>query len=310
MTPAPLDHDLSDGPPGAEAIFLRSSDGVSLRAALWPGAGHGTVFIFPGRTEFVEKYGRAAGDLARRGYGSICIDWRGQGASDRLLPDPMMGHVRRFGDYQRDVQAMIGLAYARALPRPWHLLSHSMGGTIALRSLMRPHPFASAVFSAPMWGLVMPPPLRAVAWTVSTLARGVAQAHRLTPTAPAECYLATHGFAGNQLTTDKTMFDWMKAQVMAHRDLSLGGPSLGWLNAALVECAALARMRSPDVPALTAIGTDETIVACPPIHTRMARWRGGRLDVYKGARHEIMMETAPYRQRFFDAAADWFAGHA
>jgi lysophospholipase len=310
VTPAPLDHQLSDGPAGGEAVFLRARDGISLRIAVWPGGARGTVFIFPGRTEFVEKYGRAAGDLATRGYGTVCVDWRGQGASARLLRNPMIGHVRDFREYQHDVQAMISLAQTRALPRPWHILSHSMGGTIALRSLIGTHPFSSAAFSGPMWGILLPPSLRAVAWTVSTLARGAAQSHRLTPTAPLEPYLVTQGFAGNQLTTDAEMFAWMKAQVMSHRDWSVGGPSLGWLHAALLECAILARLPSRDVPILTSLGTAETIVAPAPIHARMARWPMGRLDLYEGAKHEIMMETPAHRQRFFDAAADWFGNYS
>ena len=40
-----------------------------------------------------------------------------------------------------------------ALPRPWRLLAHSMGGTIGLRALTRGVPVAAAVFSAPMWGI-------------------------------------------------------------------------------------------------------------------------------------------------------------
>lgn len=306
MTPAPFDEHLAKGPRGGQAWFVKAVDGVRLRMVNWGGGALGTVFLLPGRTEFVEKYGRAAGDLALRGYGAICVDLRGQGASDRLLPNPKLGHVRRFSDYQRDVQAMIDLATHLGLPRPWHLMSHSMGGTIALRTLMRPHPFATAVFSAPLWGLSLPSNLRAAAWAVSTLARGSAQAHRLTPSTPPECYLATSNFAGNPLTNDAEMFAWMKAQVLAHRDLAIGGPSLGWLNAALWECAVLARLPCPVTPALTAFGTNEVIIAIPPVQKRMASWRNGRLDIYKGARHEIMMEGPAHQARFMDAAAEWF----
>jgi lysophospholipase len=310
VKPAPLDHTLADGPTGGKAIFVKAADGVTLRMAHWPGGNRGTIFILPGRTEFVEKYGRAANDLARSGYDTLCLDWRGQGASARLLPNPTMGHVRRFSDYQRDVQAMIGLARDLGLPMPWHILSHSMGGTIALRTLFSPHPFSSAVFSAPLWGLVLSPALRAVAWAVSTLARPAAQSHRLTPTAKPECYLATGTFADNELTNDADMFDWMKAQVIAHPEWSVGGPSLGWLNAALVECVSLSRLPSPQLPTLTALGTQETIVACPPIHSRMARWPNGRLDLYDGAKHEVIMETPAHRDRFFGTAVQLFRQHS
>ena len=68
MTPAPLYTDIADGPSGGQAFWLTAEDGVRLRAAIWPGGSKGTVFLLPGRTEYIEKYGRAAGDLAARGF--------------------------------------------------------------------------------------------------------------------------------------------------------------------------------------------------------------------------------------------------
>ena len=74
------------------AFWLTAADGVRLRVGLWshPGA-QGTVLLLPGRTEYVEKYGRAAADLRSRGYATLAIDWRGQGLADRALDDPMSG---------------------------------------------------------------------------------------------------------------------------------------------------------------------------------------------------------------------------
>ncbi|PKP84875.1 MAG: alpha/beta hydrolase, partial [Alphaproteobacteria bacterium HGW-Alphaproteobacteria-2] len=47
---APLDAALAESPPGGHAAWLRTDDGVRLRAALWPEGARGTVLIFPGRT--------------------------------------------------------------------------------------------------------------------------------------------------------------------------------------------------------------------------------------------------------------------
>ena len=46
---------------------MTASDGVRLRAVAWRGGGQGTAVIFPGRTEFAEKYGRVAGGWWRAG---------------------------------------------------------------------------------------------------------------------------------------------------------------------------------------------------------------------------------------------------
>jgi lysophospholipase len=105
------------------------------------------------------------------------------------------------------------------------------------------------------------------------------------------------------------MWDYMRRQVAARPELALGGPSLGWLKAALAECHALSLAPAPDVPTLTALGTAEKVVDTAPIHLRMANWRGGVLDLYNGAEHEIMMETEAHRTRFFDTTAALFDAH-
>ena len=94
----------------------------------------------------------------------------------------------------------------------------------------------------------------------------------------------------------------MQRQVSAHPDLALGGPSIGWLRAALAECQALAALDSPAYPAVCSLGLAEKVVDTAPIHMRMARWPGARLDLYPGAEHEVLMEVPAARTQFFDAA--------
>ena len=137
LSPAPLLNDLARGPEGGLGHWVHTEDGLRLRLGLWPNGSKGTVLIFPGRTEYIEKYGGAAAALAQAGYSSLAIDWRGQGLSDRLLSDRLIGHVRRFSDYQRDVQTLMAAARALDLPKPYFLLAHSMGGCIALRALVQ-----------------------------------------------------------------------------------------------------------------------------------------------------------------------------
>jgi lysophospholipase len=117
-------------------------------------------------------------------------------------------------------------------------------------------------------------------------------------------------FADNTLTKDPDMYAMMKRQVTAHPELALGGPSVAWLIAGLVETRALAARHSPPLACLTALGGDERIIALDRVHDRMARWPGGRLDVYPAAEHEILMEIPAHRTRFFDAAAALFRAHS
>jgi lysophospholipase len=308
VTAAPFHAELADAPDGAVAVWLKPG-AMRIRVAWWKAGDKGTVFLLPGRTECIEKYGRAAGDLSRRGYSVITIDWRGQGLADRALPDPMSGHVGDFAEYQEDLDAMLAEAGRAGLPEPWFLLAHSMGGCIGLRALMRGLPFRAAAFSAPMWGIAMSAWLRPVAQVVTAFAAPFGFAHRYAPTTGPETYLLQVPFEGNVLTTDREMWAYMREQVRAVPAFALGGPSLAWLGAALAECADLAARPAPPVPAICALGTQEKVVDVPPVHLRMAGWASGQLDLYPGAEHEIMMEGPAVRTRFFDRAAALFDAH-
>ncbi|MYI70322.1 MAG: alpha/beta hydrolase, partial [Boseongicola sp. SB0673_bin_14] len=157
MESAPFRADLAEGPEVVRAVWRRGRDGRRVRVVLWPVNGaHGSILLFPGRTEYAEKYGRVARDLNGAGYAVATVDWRGQGFSDRLTDDARLGHVASFPDYQIDVAELVSTARADGLPEPWYLVAHSMGGCIGLRSLIEGLPVRKAIFSAPMWGLNLP----------------------------------------------------------------------------------------------------------------------------------------------------------
>jgi lysophospholipase len=308
LEPAPLYTDVARGPEAGAAFWLRADDGVRLRLGLWARGRRGTVLLLPGRTEVIEKYGQVASDLASAGYGVLTIDWRGQGLSDRLAADPMLGHVRRFADYQLDLAAMLGAADRLDLLAPRFVLAHSMGGCIALRGLVDGCIAAhAAAFSAPMWGLPISTGQRIAARAAGAVARTVRR-DRIAVPGPAETYdLSRMAFSGNALTSDRTMFAYMQAQVQAHPDLALGAPTLGWLAAALREMRALARRPAPALPTLAAIGSREEIVEPAAVEIRMAQWPAGRFERLEGARHEIMMEAPHHRLRFLQMTLDLFA---
>ncbi|WP_102109757.1 alpha/beta fold hydrolase [Oceaniglobus roseus] len=309
METAPFHACVADAPDGTRCFWVRAADGVRLRAAAWGEGERGTVLLFTGRTEYVEKYGRAARDFARRGFATITIDWRGQGLSDRLTANPLSGHVDRFPDYQRDVAALVEAARQQDMPRPYYLVAHSMGGAIGLRALYEGLDVKAAAFSAPMWGILLAPALRPLAWSVSWASRGLGFDTAFAPGTSSEGYVSATGFQDNLLTTDIAMWDYMQAQIRECPDLVLGGPSLQWLYEALSETRALAARPAPAVPTLCALGELERIVDRARIERRMKGWRDGTLDIIPGARHEVMMEVPHVRDHFFDAAAELFSAH-
>jgi len=310
MQDAPFFDDIAGGPEGGAAHWLEADDGVRIRAAHWPLEGaKGTVLMFPGRTEYIEKYGDAAKNFQERGYASLAVDWRGQGIADRLLPNRAIGHVGEFADYQKDVAAVMAYAAALDLPRPYFLVGHSMGGCIGLRGLMDNLDVNAAMFSAPMWGMEMPKATRLFAWGISSVCLSLGLADRMTPGQHEIGYTLREEFAANTLTNDPATWALLGDHLRAHPDLTLGGPSLRWLNKSLKETRALSQMPSPDVPCLTYLGSDEAIVDPARIKDRMAIWPQGTLRVIAGGKHEMLMDTPDLRGAIFDETVAFFEGH-
>jgi lysophospholipase len=290
MTEAPFHADVADAPEGARAVWLTASDGVRLRAVAWTGGRRGTALIFPGRTEFAEKYGRVARALVARGFAVAVIDWRGQGLSDRHPGNSMLGHVEDFRDYQRDVAALLDLVAELGMPEPTWLLAHSMGGCIGLRTLLERADFQAAVFSAPMWRLHMKAATRELTARMTRIAYLAGLGARLTPGTNPEPTAVALGFAGNPLTSDPEVFAWCLAQITAHPELALGGPSMQWTSAALQEMARLAVAPLPTLPVLVLLGGIETVVSSATIRRQVARMPAAELAEFPDARHELFME--------------------
>jgi lysophospholipase len=263
---------------------------VRLRAVVWAGGPRGTAVIYPGRTEFAEKYGRVAGRLVARGLSVAVIDWRGQGLSDRPTGNTMRGHVEDFRDYQRDVAALIGLAERLELPGPRYLFAHSMGGCIGLRTLLERADYCGAVFSAPMWHLQMKAATRELTARFTQLANLIGFGGRLMPGTRAQPTALAASFEGNALTSDTDTFGWCVRQITAHPELALGGPSMQWTKAALEEMARLYVAPLPRLPALLFLGSDETVVSASVIRSQVGQMPQGELVELTGARHEIFME--------------------
>ncbi|MGI9393469.1 MAG: alpha/beta fold hydrolase [Boseongicola sp.] len=260
----------------------------------------GTILLFPGRTEILEKYGRVARELNEAGYTVLSIDWRGQGHSDRLIADHRPGHVGDFIDYQLDVSALVGFADNLALPKPHYLVAHSMGGCIGLRALMNGMSVDRVVFSAPMWGIYVAPLLRPLAASYSWIARKVGQSSSVMPgTRPAN-YVTYTSLADNMLTTDLDHHNYMIRQAEMAPEIAVGGPTVQWFHEAHVESAALAQAPRPAYSVLTFLGTRETIVEPRTVQDMHRNWPTAQLELVEGAKHELMMEAPHLRSQFMN----------
>lgn len=294
-------------PPGGVCETVVTPDGIGLRCAVWhPGPdARGTVCLFHGRSEFIEKYYEVIQDLLARGFVVATLDWRGQGGSSRRIADARLGHVLSFSEYRLDLQAfMRRLVFARC-PPPFHALAHSMGAAILLDALADdPGWFDRFVAVAPMTGIAgRPCGARLLAETLGALglARRVTPGWRPDP-------VVFRPFDGNPVSHDPVRYGRAAALVRAHPGLGLGGPTIGWVRAAFrleIRLQNLAMAAGWRTPTLMVLAGDERIVSNPTSEVLARRLRLTRAITIPGALHEILQERDAVRDQFW-AAFDAF----
>jgi lysophospholipase len=297
-------------PSGAVSGTVTASDGIELRFARWrPTArkGIGTVCLFTGRAEFIEKYFETIGELRRRGFTVAALDWRGQGGSQRLLKNPRKGHVDHFDHFGRDLATFMENVVLPDCTPPYYALAHSMGGNILLRNAQRaPAWFERQVLSAPMLtlaGRLSSPYVFRLAEVLGLMGFGNAFVPGGSATAA-----SVRPFKGNVVTSDPERFRRYNMIVEANPALGLGSPTLSWLWAA---GEAMREVMDPDfpptvrVPTLMVAAGDDQVVSTRAIEKLAFRMKTGAHIVIPAARHEILMERDPIREQFW-AAFDAF----
>lgn len=293
--------------------WMTASDGVRLRAAHWECAG-GTALavLLSGRTEFLEKFALPAAALVARGYQVVSLDWRGQGLSDRAAVPGLKGHVGDFAEFQRDLDVLLQSDPVQSVPPgPRLLVAHSMGGAIATGALMRAEIsgiFDAAVFSAPMYGIAMPLPMRLAAGLVTRIGMALGMDTRWPPFGDVATPYVLSGAESNVLTSDPEIWDWLVRTARQHEALNLAMPTIGWFAAAAREMKRLRGCETFGLPALCLLGGAEQVVDPRAIRSTATRM-GARLIEIPGARHEHFHEASDLRAQAW-AAIDRFLSEA
>ena len=86
-----------------------NADGANLRFGILARHQHpvANIVIVNGLSEFAKKYFETVRNLDDLGYNVYCMDWRGQGASDRYLSDYFRRHSLGFDRDERDLLQFI-----------------------------------------------------------------------------------------------------------------------------------------------------------------------------------------------------------
>ncbi|PHR63080.1 MAG: hypothetical protein COA47_00235 [Robiginitomaculum sp.] len=299
LEPAPLvELDDDPTPVGTKAFWFEGHGGIRLRAAICPAQGKakGSILFSPGRSEYVEKYFEFAREMTAKGYTLAVIDHRGQGLSDRLLKNPLLGHVVDFSDYARDMECLWPLI-ADQMPAPRILMAHSMGGAVAMDVLRRGHlKFDKMIGCAPMLGFAGASPVMTNAIRLlSTLGLkklsppGLSGGGALDPE------------AAKILTSDPKRFDRDIRRNKQEPKLQLAGPTIGWLHAALKLFKSLqgkTGYRQIDLPISLTRAGHEALVSNSATEQACKQLPNSICQTDKDALHEIFQERDELRDTF------------
>jgi lysophospholipase len=303
-------------PDDAVTGAIATPDGVTLRFARWnppdeaKGNARGTVCVFSGRSECIEKYFETVRELRRRGFAVAVMDWRGQGGSSRQLPDPRKGHVESFSEFELDLETFMQRVVLPDCPPPYFALAHSMGSAVMLRAAHSGRRrFERMVLVAPLIDLPRP----RASWPLRMLLRALRLSgfgHSYVPGSNVDRMRAS-GFAGNPLTSDPLRYARNAGIVEHDPSLGIGSPTVAWLDAAFAAIVAFRAEDYPraiDRPVLMVAAGGDTVVSSAAIAEFAARLPAGSHCVIAGARHEILQEQDSCREQFWAAFDEFVPG--
>lgn len=299
--------------PIPEGLFsgqIKTKDGRDLRYARLPAnAPHGTAILLQGRNEAAEKYFETMQDLAKLGFGSVTLDWRGQGASSRLLRNPLTGHVPSFDAYVQDLDQFFREVVLPDCRPPYHILAHSMGGLIALlASPLMINRVQRMVLLAPLLQFQERMPQNRI-HLLSRICCSMGFGSRFFPGTRNRGQLVA--FAGNQATSDQRRYERNLKLAKTFPELTIGGPSAAWVRSA---CDAMRRVAEPSfmaanrIPTLFIAAGSDKVVATAAIERYARRIRSGHSLTIDGARHELLQESDIFREQALAAFKGFAAG--
>ena len=298
-------------PSGAQSGLFQGHDGAPLRYAIWDASlrpRRGTVCLFHGRGEFIEKYFETIADLRRRGFAVATFDWRGQGGSVRECKNARKGHTIDFRDHDRDLVSFMKNIVLPDCPPPFVAMAHSTGGNILLRNArMESSWFERIVATAPLIRLsqkvISSPVGRGTAEWLAELLCLVGLSEHFVPQGN-EHLFEEMPFEGNPLTSDPERFRRNVQVLEAAPHLGIGSPTIGWLRAAF---RSMRLVGDPDyarlikVPAMLIAAGNDDIVSSRAVELMGQRLKVGSYLLIPESRHEILQERDEIRKQFWAA---------
>jgi lysophospholipase len=259
-----------------------------------------TVLIVPGRTEGSLKYTETCFDIYSKGYNVLVYGHRGQGFSQRILPNSQIGYVEDFDDYVTDLDSWFAKACELGGSGHLHIIAHSMGALICLKWLDQSVQKVSSVcFTSPMlkfdFGKIPETVVKSFVYLKCLLGLGKEFSVK-----PGELNPVTYGA---DLTTCSERLAWYRSVLIKFPELQLGYPSNHWLKVSLQEQSkwSLVRLQNllikyPSTPFVSFLAEKDCVVRphlFPELGTLTPQFS---LFTLPSAMHDVFIEKSEIRK--------------
>ncbi|GAA5526086.1 hypothetical protein Maes01_02680 [Microbulbifer aestuariivivens] len=239
----------------------------------------GTLFICHGYFDHTGIYGAAIRFGLERNLNVVIFDFPGHGLSSG---EPVA--IDTFLQYRQVLDSLLNIARER-LPGPWHAMGQSTGGAALLAYLQYSfwQPFDKVFLLAPL--------IRPARWHLRKWMFYFGQFFMVEP---------NRGF---NINTHDAEF----ARRQAHRD-PLQSPvmSMRWLAAMVDWLHAFPKTaRNPKRILVVQGSDDETVSWRYNMRAIRARFPNSKRVIVRGARHQMINETQPYRHQILKALDSW-----
>ena len=272
----------------------------------------GLIVIINGQSELWLKYAEIFYDLYQNGYSVYSYDHRGQGLSPHLAPrNSQIGHVDYFNEYAFDLNEFMETVIKPIHPQSKNLflIAHSMGGAVAAEYLESfQSPFQAVVLNAPMFRINTKPYPEKIARTIVQVSKMIGLGKRYA--------IGKHDdhcdrlFENNIVSSSKVRWEINNQLCESNPETVIGGPSSGWVNAALRE-GKFIRSNASKIKAnvlMLQAGLDQLVVnesatkAC-------SKMQSCKLSIFPTSQHEILMEQDVIRDLAFTQMEAFFTGN-
>ncbi|MCB1680738.1 MAG: alpha/beta fold hydrolase [Alphaproteobacteria bacterium] len=268
------------------------------------------IVCFPGVGEFAEKYFETARDFLNANMAFWTMDWYGQGASGRYLPNPQKRHGGPFTEDVADMHYFIleYIKHSSVHPDrgriPMALLAHSMGSNIALHFLAKyPGLFECAGFTAPLIGIKAFERTPAMLAHLATAVCGALMGTQYVPGGD-DWTVERHAPEGpKRLSGDPVRGNVHNLWCEANPALKVGDVTYGWLKHAQKSCVLLqqpAVYQAIQTPCFFGIAEHDHLVDNGKARAVIQNMKKASFMDIPGSHHEILMDSEPVRSVFMD----------